>query len=228
MSLETDVLDYTEEYLRTLTDEELNKLLELCSYYEEQYDIGQKVKKILINSLYGAITKQAFIVYNMFVAGAITSTGRYFIQMLGKYLEDFLQEKLPSNSRYWVYSDTDSAVFDTKICLKTNGYNKVISIGDFYNSLKCDEVQTLSGNLVKKVDNILTLSVSENLDLEYKRIKYVMKHTVSKRMFTIKVKNKSVTVTEDHSLIVLRDGKLIACKAKDIQKEDKICLLQND
>lgn len=111
MSLETDVLDYTEEYLQTLSDDELIKLADLCSYYEEQYDIGQKVKKILINSLYGAITKQAFIVYNMFVAGAITSTGRYFIQMLGKYLEDFLQEKLPSNARYWVYTDTDSCYF---------------------------------------------------------------------------------------------------------------------
>lgn len=106
-----NVLDYTEDDLKKLSTEELIKLRDECAYYEDQFNVGNLTKKVLINGLYGAITKNAFVVYNMFVAGAITSNGRYFIQMLGKYLENFLQEKLPSSEQYWVYSDTDSCYF---------------------------------------------------------------------------------------------------------------------
>ena len=51
-----------------------------------------------------------------------------------------------------------------------------------------------------------------------------MRHKVSKPMFKITTKSgKTITVTEDHSCIVFRNGEQIAIKAKDINKEtDKI------
>jgi intein/homing endonuclease len=49
-----------------------------------------------------------------------------------------------------------------------------------------------------------------------------MKHEVEKEMFKITVNGKSVIVTEDHSVMIFRDGKLRSCKAKDIKSEDKL------
>ena len=51
-----------------------------------------------------------------------------------------------------------------------------------------------------------------------------MKHKVSKEQFKIKTKSgKEIIVTGDHSCIVFRNGKQLAVKAKDINKDtDKI------
>ena len=49
-----------------------------------------------------------------------------------------------------------------------------------------------------------------------------MKHKVKKRMFKIKCNGDEVVITEDHSLIVLRNETLIEIKPKDVQKNDKL------
>ena len=54
-----------------------------------------------------------------------------------------------------------------------------------------------------------------------------MKHKVTKRMYKIKLDNKEIIVTADNSLIVLRNGKLLAVKPKDVLKTDKFITLEN-
>ena len=49
-----------------------------------------------------------------------------------------------------------------------------------------------------------------------------MKHKVKKKMFKIKINDKEVEITEDHSIMVLRNNKLISIKPKDILKTDKL------
>jgi len=62
---------------------------------------------------------------------------------------------------------------------------------------------------VKNVNNDdITLSVSNDKKLNVNKINYVMKHKVKKRLFKITVNGKSVVVTEDHSLVVLRGNEL--------------------
>ena len=184
------ILDYNEEQLKQLDTETLKKYLDECQYYEEQFNTSQLVKKILINSLYGAIGNSAFPLFNLFIASAITSNGRFFIQKLGQYMENTLQKYIPSNNKYLVYGDTDSTVGDTQII----------------------------------VNNCVSPSVNQNLELENNNINYVSKHKVKKRFYKITVNGKEVTITEDHSLIVLRKNKLIACKVSEIKKGDKLCI----
>lgn len=142
-----NVLDLTKEELEQLSTEELVKLRDSCQYYEDQYNIGNLAKKVLINGLYGAITKNAFIVYNMFVAAAITSNGRYFIQKLGKYLEKFLQDKLPQDKPYWAYTDTDSTYF--QIAPYVDAFCKQKNTNDLMDKINfCDK---FTDNVLQKI-----------------------------------------------------------------------------
>ena len=58
--MDKDVLDLTEEELRKLDVETLKTLESECEFNEQRYSVQQLVKKILINSLYGAIGNTAF------------------------------------------------------------------------------------------------------------------------------------------------------------------------
>ena len=54
-----------------------------------------------------------------------------------------------------------------------------------------------------------------------------MKHKVVKKMYKITVNDKSVVVTQDHSIIVLRDGVLTDVKPQDIINTDKVIYINN-
>ena len=43
-------------------------------------------------------------------------------------------------------------------------------------------------------------------------------------MYKIKYNNKEVCITEDHSLMVKRDNKIIGIKVSEMQKGDKIII----
>jgi intein/homing endonuclease len=54
-------------------------------------------------------------------------------------------------------------------------------------------------------------------------IEYVMRHKTKKKLFKITTENgKSVTVTEDHSVMIDRDGELLECKPTEILETDLI------
>ena len=98
-----------------------------------------------------------------------------------------------------------------------------ITIGEFA------DIMEQKGEIVKKQNGkeiihlpfeILTASVNVNKELQYKKIDYVMKHKTEKVLYKITIDNDEITVTEDHSCIVLRDNNLISVKPKEIKATD--------
>ena len=168
---------------------------------------------------YGALANRHFVLFNEEMAAAITGNGRYFIQKLAKYIEKKLQGVLPSSKEYILYGDTDSCVGSTLI--ETN--NGKIKIEDLYTSLSGIIEIKGENNYVKHIKTpIKAASVNNKKELEYNNIKYVMKHKVKKRMYKIKCSGDEVIITEDHSMIVLRDETLLEIKPKDVVKTDKL------
>ena len=106
-----DVLEYTEQELQALSNEELQQLLNDAQDGENLYNTRQLVEKTLINSLYGALANKWFPLFNEDMAAAITGNGRFFIQKLANYIEDKLQSMLPQEKPYIVYGDTDSVYY---------------------------------------------------------------------------------------------------------------------
>lgn len=188
----------------------------------ESLDAEQYAYKILLNSLFGATANSHFRFFDFRCAEGITSTGQYFIRTMGErggeYL-DKLADQTGISGGSLVYIDTDSVVGDTLI-----RYNdEVITIAEAFNR-GGEVIQNDSRNYVL-VPNATTLSMNHKGDLQIKKILHVMKHKVNKRMFKIKCGEKEVICTEDHSIIVWRDGEMVSIKPTEIRGGDKIATI---
>lgn len=135
-------------------------------------------------------------------------------------LNRFLNQQIGTKDYdYVVASDTDSVVGDSIIYV--NG--EKISIEDYFDScggkfIKYDEFNEDYVKVVSEKD--VSYSISESGILEEKKIKYVMKHKVKKRMYRITDgRGNSVVVTEDHSVIIRnkKTGKISDIKPSQLK-----------
>jgi len=79
------------------------------------------------------------------------------------------------------------------------------------------------------VNNIVKDDINKDYKIVNSEVKSIMKHKVSKEKYTITDEcDNSIIVTGDHSIMVLRDNKLISVKAKDILINDKMIVINND
>ena len=126
-----------------------------------------------------------------------------------------------------IYSDTDSVYADTAIKITdSSGNQRVITIEDFYNeNLGKDAGMTLAGHESVSTDSKI-LNWSEDKGLYYGKIKRIIRHKVTKPKWKLKTKSgKEIIVTNDHSMIVFRDGQKLEIKPRDILKTDKILVV---
>lgn len=199
------------------TNEEFSQLQIILSNKEAYWDTMQMALKISINSAYGALSNAYFVLFNRDIAASITGNGRLIIKKTGRYVNEQLNLMLKTDKDWWVYSDTDSVVGDTLIHTKFGE----IPISEYYDKIQGDVEVRGENNFIKHItEDDETFSVSEENKLRKNKIKYVMKHRVKKRMFRITIDGKSVTVTQDHSVIVLRDGERQEVKPQDLKNTD--------
>nr|DAQ14777.1 MAG TPA: DNA polymerase [Caudoviricetes sp.] len=213
-----ELLEKDLSWFDTCSIEELEYYIEVLESASVSDHITQLTLKILINSLYGALANAHFILANPDMAAAVTSSGRFFIQLVANNVERELQALLPSDEPYVIYGDTDSAVSST--ILRIN--SEYITIGELFDSIDIDPIITSSGAEVKRVAGKYSLTYTPERGIHYQPIDYVMRHKVKKRMYRITSGDISVEITSDHSLKVMRDNELIDVKPSDLQKGDKI------
>jgi DNA polymerase elongation subunit (family B) len=188
--------------------------------------------KILMNGLYGATANTYFIYYIQEMASAITSSGQLSVKWAGKVVNNYLNGVMrTSDVDYVAYTDTDSVVGDSVICV--NG--EKITIAEYYERAKGPYLKfdQFNQDFVKRVDNGDTsLSVSiTTKQVEQKPIRYIMKHKVRKQMYEIAVNGKSVIVTEDHSVIAQckHTGQLLSIKPEHLDcKKHNIINIDTD
>lgn len=191
---------YKNKMLEAQQEYEKNPSKELLNYIAEYNNIQQNLK-ICLNSLYGALGNSGFRYYRLDNAKAVTFSGQTVIKWIENKLNIFLNKLIGTKDKDYVIAlDTDSVVGDSVILVD----DTKTTIENFYNSidgqyLKCD---TFNSNFIKEVHNKTTISISKDGKLETKHIKYVMKHKVKKNLYKIKINDKFVIVTEDHSIIV--------------------------
>ena len=98
-----------------------------------------------------------------------------------------------------------------------------IKIGDYFDKIPgVIEIKHIGNEIKHIIADDTTKSVNTNLYIENKKIKYVMRHKVRKRLYKIIVDNNAVTITEDHSIMILRNEKLESIKITDIKPTDKL------
>jgi DNA polymerase elongation subunit (family B) len=239
------------DYIKTMTNEELLEYYRDKTKERNDYDKTQYALKIFMNSIYGAFANKHFLCYNYDIAASITTQGqslnKYGSKILNEYFmnkwEDDIetQEKLGvSNPKVIsnpidIYGDTDSCSGDTKINCEDNikweiadmfkHYGKILGINLIKNPLTKHNNEIIN-NTNNQMLHILNYNSTTN-EIEKVKIKSIFRHKVKKEKWKLVTKSgKEITVTNDHSMIVFRDGVKLEIKASEIKKTDKILVIQ--
>ena len=118
--------------------------------------------------------------------------------------------------------NTDSV--DGNTIIHTDNGDKTIA--ELYNENCKNIFLTQKGHELVSSD-AKVLNYDDNGKLKMCGINYIMRHKVNKPKWRLKTKSgKEVIVTNDHSMIVFRDGKKLEVKPYEIRKTDKILVLK--
>lgn len=205
--------------------DELKSEIKELKILVNRYNAKEKAVKIVLNGGYGCFGNVYFRWYDKTIVEGITATGQVAIKYITNKLNDFINNYagLDELTDHIPSSDTDSTIGST---ILTTDIGK-ITIEDLYNRYTNESLEMKSAIEAKK-DSIRKLTKNiksasfDGSNIVFNDINYIMKHKVNKRMYKIKSGEKSVVVTEDHSVIVIRNDEMISVKPKDILKSDKL------
>ena len=184
------------------------------------WDKRQLVKKILLNSLYGAILNKHCRFFDKRIGQSTTLTGRAIAQHMDAYVNQCLTGKYKHDGECIVYGDSVTGDSMIRVFEEEDS-----TIADLYNSIS-HKVETEHGKeyaIVTDEDTKVLGYNSVDDVAEYNEISYVMRHKTDKQMYKITVEDgKSVTVTEDHSIIIDRDGSIHEITPVELLEDDLI------
>lgn len=147
-------------------------------------------------------------------------TGRCIDRHMAAQVNELIAGEYNHTGDAVIYCDTDSLIFDSIIKTYINGKQSDITIEDLFHKGTIfwkDGEKEYSRN-----DNIQVIKY-DNGTLNYDNYNYVYRHKVSKKKYKITdSEGNSVTVTNDHSIMVLDDGVLIEKNPSELVKGDKI------
>lgn len=211
---------------------------------------AEQAYKLIGNSMYGGSSHVAFFWFNMALANDITGEARNIIHKMESHIPEYLKKAWPSmrefhkkhnieldekfvesvlnNDKSFVsiaYGDTDSCAKDTIIKIENNGIIESLTIEDLYNRyINSDAGVTMMGHESVSCDCKI---LNWDNKLYFGTPKRIIRHKVTKPKWRLKTTDgKEIFVTNDHSMIVFRDGKKIEVKPKDILKTDKILIVK--
>ena len=214
--LQADMRKYAKMADEESDPDKKKELKKLADFHDQR----QLIKKILLNSLYGAIGNPGSRWYDPRVAQSVTLSGRCIVKHMQSKINEIITGDYNHLGIACIYGDSVTA--DTLI--KTDSGE--ITIEQLYN--ECIEHSRISNGKEYGLWSQAKVIGFDSHDMEPKinSIECVMRHKTKKKLYRITTDNgKQVTVTEDHSLMVDRDGFLIEVKPNDIRPGDNVITL---
>jgi len=200
-------------------EEEKKKIKDEAEYW----DVQQYLRKILLNSLYGALLNPYCRFFDKRIGQSVTLTGRCITKHMGSKINEILTGEYDHMGDAIVYGD--SVVGETIV--ETN-YGPM-KIEDLFEQCRIRWAATHDEERLYSVDKyfkVLTYNPATGENY-YSDIDYVYKHDTDKDMYEIEDDyGNKVIVTEDHSIMVERDGELIEVKPIDLMESDKLISLK--
>ena len=181
------------------------------------WDKRQLVKKINLNSLYGAILNPGCRFFDKRIGQSTTLTGRIIAKHMDAHVNEAITGTYDHVGEAIIYGDTDSVAGDSVI--RTTAGNSMIE--DLF--LKGDTFWSDGEKEYSANKDIKLAHYTKTGELDFVEYNYVYRHKVSKKRFKIAAANgKEVIVTEDHSIMILVDGKLLERKPSELRAGDVI------
>lgn len=203
-----------------------------CIKQSDYYDMLQGVRKVLLNSTYGATLNEFCRFHDARLGASTTASGRqitrFMIKTIGNLISgkntDVIKHRDSEGVNQYtydgneiIYGDTDSIAGDS-IIDSSEGMLSIENLFHLFEVKKTDNNKEFSIPI-----NEVKCSTFVNQEYQFKKIKAIYRHKVSKRRFKItdELGNK-IIVTEDHSIMVERNKKLIEVKPIEILSTDLI------
>nr|DAM32450.1 MAG TPA: DNA polymerase [Caudoviricetes sp.]DAU04675.1 MAG TPA: DNA polymerase [Caudoviricetes sp.] len=198
----------------TCSVEELEGFIETLESAVASDHITQMTLKILINSLYGALANSFFLLANPDMAAAITSSGRFFIQLVASNVERELQALLPSEKPYICYGDTDSFYYTLQpIVSHKFGENADAStpgIIDWVDSFEKKVIQRIIQDSIAEYAEILNIDDPSQIGVE--------REIISDRAFFVAKKRYAARVLDSEGVRFSLDDPYIKTMGLEIAR----------
>ncbi len=183
-----DKKEHIEKYEKDyLNNEEYKE----CLFKLKYCDTKQKALKVFMNTFYGEMGNKNSPLFQLPLAGGVTSAGRHNLLLVKKYVESLEHE---------VYYG-DSVTGNTPIIIRNNNIIRIVQIKDLgWNTFK-----TYICSKSKKEYILMFLHPLTNIEVYtengWTKIRKMIRHKTNKRLYRIYTKTSIVEVTEDHSLL---------------------------
>jgi DNA polymerase elongation subunit (family B) len=154
-------------------------------------DKKQNALKIYMNTFYGETGNHLSPFFLLQLAGGVTSAGQYNIKMVAEFVK---------NKQFYIKYG-DSVMPYTPITIKNNNTVIVTSIDSLSGLwIPYDEFKSDESNRYDK-QQLLLSNTCIWTDIGYSRIKRVIRHSTTKKIYRIITNSGIIDVTEDHSLL---------------------------
>jgi DNA polymerase elongation subunit (family B) len=109
---------FVQEVNLPLTGDLTPEQKELCIYWEGFWNQRQQARKILLNSLYGALLNEGLRFYDERLGQSVTLTGRSVVRHMNSKINEIITGTYQIDGDAIIYSDTDSSYFTAKMLFK--------------------------------------------------------------------------------------------------------------
>ena len=184
LAIYKDKKEHIEKYE---TDYLNNKEYKECVFKLKYCDTKQKALKVFMNTFYGVMGNKTSALFQLPLAGGVTSAGQYNLLLVKKYVESL---------NHKVYYG-DSVTGDTPIIIKKNNLINIVPIEEINWNNKNYNIEQYNNDKEIIIDND-TEVYTEN---GWTKIKKCIRHYTNKKLYRITTHTGSVIVTEDHSLL---------------------------
>lgn len=192
---------------------EVEKLWKMSAQY---WDKQQLVKKISLNSAYGALLNAGSRFFDQRLGQSTTLTGRTITRHMASKTNELITGEYDHYGASIIYGDTDSFLPSTTVI--TSAGEK--TVGDLFND---SEEFWNDGEKEYAYDpELMVMSYDNDIKEPYMgHTEYIYRHKVTKDLYEIEDANGNlIVVTEDHSIMVERDGELIDVRPMEILETD--------
>jgi len=174
-------------------------------------------------NVYGAILNAGCRFNDMRIGQSTTLTGRCITKHMGSRINQTLTGEYDLNGETVIYGDTDSVSGDSII--KTTMGEMTIEQLFYY----CNKKWQINDREFSSSDTIKVVTYDDKQNISYyDNIQYVYRHKVNKQMWEIEDENgNTIKVTEDHSIMVERNGNLMEIKPNDLLETDMLIQLMD-
>lgn len=179
---------------------------EYCKNQSAFWKQNQQIRKILLNSLYGALLNVASSFYDKRLGQSVTLTGRTMTKHMAAEINNICTGVYSESGGVVVYGD--SVIGTSMIDVVIDGEEKSISIEDLYNAFsKTSYVDKIDKEYVNTNILVKTFNIKDRIAY-YDNAKSIMRHKNKNSRYEIKTDNHKCTVTSDHSVIAEVDGEI--------------------